>query len=317
MASFLPRWLRRARGGRSLARLSASIEAVVARVAPSVVGLDSPLRPLGSGTVLSAAGLVVTAAHVVEGERAIVATLADGRRFEATRVAGPRGSGLAFLSISARGLLPAALDAAACPRLGAVVIAIGRPPGEGPCAALGVVAGLPRRPGSPFATDVRVHMGAAGGPLVGAQGRVVAIASVAVAGSFAGVAGIAGAAVADALSALRPRGPAAGLGLGGWDQILEEELARRLGVEGRCGVLVIDVEPGGAAERAGLAPLDVVVRAGGARVQSLDDLARRVERAAASGASPLRLAAIRGSALVDLAIAIGPSGEGEGAESPR
>jgi S1-C subfamily serine protease len=293
-----------------LRSLSRSIEAIVESVAPHVVGLESEGRSLGSGTIVRCDGLIATAAHALSGARAVVATFADGRRVLARRVAIGEEGGLALLRVDAVGLSSKPLHFGPPPRLGRLMVAIGRPPGRGPCAALGVVSSLGACPLAPFATGIRVEREAAGGPLVAVSGGVAAIASFAPPSGRGRVSGIPIALVAAALARLRAGEPS--IGLGGWDQLLDESQAERLGVDGRSGILVLEIHAGGAAEQAGVKPLDVVVEASGRRVRSLDELARAVESAAAGDAAPFALTAIRGDRLVEFELELGWSERREG-----
>lgn len=68
---------------------------------------------------------------------------------------------------------------------------------------------------------------------------------------------------------------------------LTPEIAERLGIDQKSGVIVSAVEPGSSAEAAGLAPGDVIKRVGGKEVHNLGDL--RVATKGIGKADPVRL----------------------------
>ena len=78
--------------------LEKSIQALVAPVVAATVRIETE-DGLGSGTIVSAGGAILTSAHVIEGCRSIRVTLADKRRFTAKIVGINTAADLALLSI--------------------------------------------------------------------------------------------------------------------------------------------------------------------------------------------------------------------------
>ena len=223
-------------------------------------------RAGGSGVVWSADGLILTNAHVARAPEVRV-ELWDGRRFKATVVARDARRDLAALRIPAEDLEPATPGDSATLRAGELVIAVGSPLGFAGALSTGVVHSIGALPGmgrqSWIRADVRLAPGNSGGPLANAQGQVVGINTAIVNGL--GVA-VPASTVADFLR----RGPRPALGV----------TLRPL----PAGLLILDLEPGGAAAAASL-------RVGDVLLQSLDGLSDALE----SGDGVVRLRFLRGN----------------------
>ncbi len=192
----------------------------------------------GSGVVWSAAGLILTNAHVARGPAAQV-ELWDGRRFNARVTSRDPRRDLAALRIPAEGLHAATPGDSASLRPGELVMAVGNPLGFVGALSTGVVHSLGAIPGMGpqrwIRADLRLAPGNSGGPLANARGEVVGI-------NTAVVNGLAVAApVSAALEFLR-RGPRPALGA----------TLRPLG----SGLLILEVQPGGAAAASSLKPGD-------------------------------------------------------------
>ena len=108
-------------------------QAVVARVAPSVVRIDDGSRLTATGIVWSPDGLILTTSHGTERDEDVVVELADGTRLPATLVGRDEESDLALLRVTATDLPAVTLADAADgqgrrPRAGP-----GPPRTAGPC----------------------------------------------------------------------------------------------------------------------------------------------------------------------------------------
>jgi serine protease Do len=222
--------------------------------------------------VWSADGLIVTNAHVLEGPAMV--RLHDGRSLHAELVRCDRTADLAALHTSAAGLQRVEVRDARTLRAGEMVIAVGHPMGTTGAVSTGIVHTAAS--GMWIETDVRLAPGNSGGPLADAAGRLVGINSMVVNGI--GVA-VSSGAVQQFLS----RTPRARLGV-----TVQPALVGAAGaVSG--GLLVVELEPGGAAHLAGIVPGDVLVRAGGEALLSAGRLAQAID---GSGAE-LRLDLVR------------------------
>ncbi len=134
----------------------------------------------GSGVIWRSEGLIVTNAHVASSEVHEV-ELESGERLESWLLARNPKIDLAALAIGARGLPAASVRSARTLRPGEMVIAVGNPyDGNG-----AVCAGIVHHAAvsSPWLmADIRLAPGNSGGPLADAQGNVIGINSMIVAG---------------------------------------------------------------------------------------------------------------------------------------
>ncbi len=222
----------------------------------------------GSGVVWRNDGMIVTNAHVVHDARPRV-ELWDGRSYSARVVKRDARRDLAELKVDAHGLPAAAVGDASAVRPGELVIAVGNPFGfigaltTGVVHAVGPLAGLGRRPWVQAA--IRLAPGNSGGPLADAMGRVIGLNTMIATG------GLALAVPSNAV-----------------ERFLASEASGRpqLGVTvrpfslhdgGGIGLMVLDLDPSGAASAASLKAGDVLIGANNRPFSDLDDLADILE----------------------------------------
>ena len=146
-------------GADELDAYSRTVVAVAESLSPSVANLRVRHRTrrgeatgAGSGVAISADGLLVTSAHVVEGCDHGVAALNDGSEVPVTVIGADALSDLAVLRADGGSptrtggeLQPARLGDAAELRVGQLVVAIGNPQGLASSVTAGVVSGLAGR----------------------------------------------------------------------------------------------------------------------------------------------------------------------------
>jgi serine protease Do len=223
-------------------------------------------RGCGSGVIWSADGLILTNAHVARAADARV-ELWDGRRFEARVVSRDSRRDLAALRIAAGGLEAATPGDSAALHPGELVMAIGNPLGFVGALSTGVVhsIGPLRGMGNQrwIRASVRLAPGNSGGPLANARGEVIGLNTAIVNGL--GVAAPISASIDFLKQGARP---ALGATL------------RPVGF----GLLILDLEPGGAAFGASL-------RAGDILLSSMDELSDTLD----SGQDVVRLKFLRGN----------------------
>jgi serine protease Do len=228
----------------------------------------------GSGVIWSQDGQIVTNAHVVEGaggssgaggSRNVEVELWDGRRLPGTIAKRDRRRDVAVLQVEASGLPAAACGDSNALRVGELVIAVGNPLGFSGAASTGVVHNLKGGFEDRWVvSQLRLAPGNSGGPLGNARGEVVGINTM-IAGGLAfsipsvDVAAFLGAPLGASL------GTPARLGV-----VVEPVLLDR--ARRQLGLVVLEVIPGSAAERASLLQGDILVGAGGARFRSTQDL---------------------------------------------
>lgn len=240
-----------------------------------------PERSYSSGFVLSVDGDIASSGHAVTEALATWVVLADGRSFSASVRGLDRGSDVALLHIDAPGLQP--VRTATRPVCaGDWVAASGAPFGFDATVSAGVVSAFPRwlpdAPGLPLIqTDVALNPGSSGGPLFDAGGAVVGMSSMVY--SATGVyAGVSFAVPIDRVLRLvaewRARSGAGRPHIGLATQPMTPLLAQAFGLDAPRGALVVQVQPGGPAEQAGIRAGDVVLAVAGERPSdpgALDD----------------------------------------------
>lgn len=241
-------------------------------------------QALGSGFFIDAQGHVVTNAHVVEGADLVRVRLADEREFEATVKGRDQRLDLAVLELKGAKDIPvAALGSSEALRVGEYVVAIGNPFGLGNTVTMGIVSAKGRTLGAgPYddfiQTDASINPGNSGGPLFNLRGEVVGInAAINPNGR-----GIGFAIPVDALKEVLPQlittGHVSRGRLGVLIQPVDRALGKALGMEKPHGALVGEVQSGGPAEKAGLAPGDVITAVDGTSIEHSQDLPRLIAR---------------------------------------
>ena len=253
----------------------------------AAAGGDAPSRGegLGSGFIISEDGYILTNAHLVAGADDVTVRLADAKReFRAAVVGADQRSDVALLKVRARGLPTARLGSSASLEPGDWVAAIGSPFGFANTITAGIVSAkgrsLPEELYVPFIqTDVAVNPGNSGGPLLNLRGEVVGMNSL----IYSGTGGYMGVSFAIPIEValkvsreLQSRGKVtrgrAGLAV----QALTPELARSFKVDSVRGGVIVNLEKGGPAERAGARVGDVILEWNGEPVDDPGELPRIV-----------------------------------------
>src|SRR5712691_1362268 len=287
-----------AQGGGDGALLDAYSAAVVAaseRVGPAVVhvevaqparsnGREAQRRGSGSGFAFTPDGFILTNSHVVHGARPIRVSFADSSSFDADLVGDDPDTDVAVIRIAGHQLPTATLGSSRRLRVGQLAIAIGNPYGFQHTVTAGVVSALGRSLRSVtgrliddvIQTDAALNPGNSGGPLVNSQGEVIgvntAIIPFAQGICFATAIDTAKWVVEQLLRFGRVR--RGYLGVGGATFRLSRRAVRFHGLAAGAGVRVESVEPGGAAEQAGIEPGDVIIGYDGQEVAGVDELHR-------------------------------------------
>ena len=286
-----------------LLMFSNELAAAVEHAARAVVGVNGRRR-FGSTGVHWRPGLVVTADHTVEMDEDVTISTGDGRTLAATVAGRDPAIDLAILRVDAAGLTVADIVATP-PRVGHIVLAVGR----GPRASWGVISavgdGARRRPtaGELLSLDLTLYPGFSGGPLVDARGHVVGVTT---SGAERHLQVAIPAATVDRMvDELLRRGhlPRAYFGVGTQQVQLGETLRARLATEQRTAVIVVDVQPESPAARAGLLVGDIIVALGGTPVGEPTDL-RAVLRPQRVGET-LAVSVVRGGEPRELRVAVG------------
>ena len=270
--------------------LDAYSQAVISasdKVGPAVVNIEvgQPTQGSGSGFLFTSDGFLLTNSHVVHRRDQIAATLPDGTRFEARLIGDDPETDLALLKIEAPGLVPSAsLGDSDAVRVGQLVIAIGNPYGFQCTVTAGVVSALGRslraasgrRIENIIQTDAALNPGNSGGPLVTSAGDIVGVNTAAILPAQ----GICFAIPINTAKFVAERLLRDGkitrayLGLAGQTTPLHPRLVRFYHWPVTRGILVVGVEPGSPARRAGVREGDLLVAYGQQPVDGVDSLHR-------------------------------------------
>lgn len=281
--------------------------AVVESAGQSVVQVNARRRYPASGIVWSGDGVVVTANHVIRRD-SISVGLPDGSQVEATLIGRDPGIDLAALRIEDEGLTAVEWAPEEELRVGALVLALGRP-GVRVQASLGILSAIGeewRVQGGGLIShfvrpDLVMYPGFSGGPIVGGDGRVVGLATSAL--SRDGGIALTRATVAPTVDSLLKHGSVRRgyLGVGVQAVQLPTSLSKELGQD--TGVLLNSVETDSPAERGGLVLGDILVTLDGEAVHTPDDLAVVLRGDRVGPEVPLRI--IRGGKAQDVVVKIG------------
>ena len=247
------------------------------------------VRGEGSGFIVSADGVILTNAHVVDGADRVTVKLTDRREFEARVLGADKKSDVAVLKIEATDLPVVKIGEPSSLEVGEWVVAIGAPFGFENSVTAGIVSAkgrtLPDDGYVPFIqTDVAVNPGNSGGPLFNLRGEVVGINSqiYSRSGGYQGVSFAIPIDVAmDVGQQLQANGRVTRGRLGVGIQEVDQALAKSFGLERPRGALVASVEQGGPAAEAGVQEGDVILSFDGRAIDSAGALPATV-----AGAKP-------------------------------
>jgi len=248
--------------------------AVYKKALPSVVNITStavafdffygavPQQGMGSGFVIDTEGHILTNNHVVEGARQLEVTTSDKKKYKAQIVGTDPVHDLAVIQIPNKSVPQAEIGDSKSLVVGQKVYAIGNPFGLSGTMTRGIISSIRSLKGQrgfideAIQTDAAINPGNSGGPLLNARGQVIGINTMILTGGVEQSAGIGFAipintakAVLDDLVHLgRVRRPEMGVRT----IPIGPELADQMGLAADSGLLILEVVPGSAADRAGL-----------------------------------------------------------------
>ncbi|MFN8574133.1 MAG: trypsin-like peptidase domain-containing protein [Gemmatimonadaceae bacterium] len=307
-------------------RVSKSVVVVrtLERGAPAEPGASAGIDyGVGSGTIISADGRILTAAHVIQVAERVGVELADGRMFPATVLGSSVRADVALIKIDdpPPDLVPARMGNADSVRVGDDVAIIGAPWGFSYSLTVGHVSRLPKPEGTTsgvpielIQTDAAINHGNSGGPMFDMNGRVIGIVSHIMTYS-GGSEGLGFAVSVNVAKRLLLSSTSVWTGIDGF--VLNGELAKLFNLPQKSGLLVQRVAAGSPGAKLGLwagqVPVkigdqelvlggDIVLRVGNIEVtgDSLsEDRTTQYVRALPPGA-PLVVHVLRGGAVVEL-----------------
>lgn len=288
--------------------LSDALAQAVGAAEGSVVRVEGRRHVPSSGIVWSAEGVVITAAHAIEQDDGIRIGTTDGRVVEAALVGRDPSTDLAVLRAETKGLKAPTWVPAAEVKVGQLVLALARP-GRTVRARSGIIGALGETWRTPrggeidryIEPDVRASWGFSGGPLIDLSGRVIGLNTSGLIRH--GLLSVPQATVARVTETLLRHGRIRRgyLGIGAHPVRVPAALRQQAGQE--TGLIVVSVEAGSPAERAGLFLGDVILGVGGTPISHLNDLMSRLTSEAVG--AKLRIRLIRGGAVQDIEVTVG------------
>ena len=265
-----------------------SLADMVARLSPSVVGIatrQNGQQGIGSGVIVSADGYILTNHHVAAEGAEVTLIFADGTKELASAVWSSQALDLAIVKAREGSYPAASMGSVEDVRVGEQVVAIGTPLAlqfqhtvtGGIVSALNRTLQVPSGRSTAFMeqliqTDVAINPGNSGGPLLNQRGEVIGIVTVRVEEA-------AGIGFAIPIDIARPivehflaDGSYVTPKMGAY--LFDSEIARYYDANSTMttGLYVIDVEPGSAAQSAGIQTGDILLRADGRECRTLLDL---------------------------------------------
>ena len=247
---------------------------------------------LGSGIIVKRDGktvYVLTNNHVAgdADKDGIKVILVDGREFPATLVGADTRKDIAVVKFETedKDIVVAKLGNSSALEVGDWAIAVGNPFGFSSSVTIGVVSAIGRTGGpddniSDFIqTDAAINKGNSGGALVNIRGEVVGM-NTWIASPTGGSIGLGFAIPIDrakkAIEDLIGKGKVEYGWLGIQMPDLDKASAVELGLDGKKGAFVAEVYLGSPAQKSGILPGDVIVKANGAEVKAADSIVRLV-----------------------------------------
>lgn len=298
-----------------LIALSNVLAQATERAAASAVAVHTEARGSSSGVVWRA-GVIATAEHALGRDEDIHVTLPDGRVVAVTLAGRDASTDLAVLKCAEATSPIAPAGAVASVKPGSLALVVGRTRASGPVAALGVVSLVTaeRRAwtGAALAPYIRLDIGlqptAIGGAVIDANGQAVGIATPRFA-RFGAIA-VPAPTVNRVVDTLLQKGriPRGYLGVGLQPVRLPDALRRTLQRSDKTAAIVLEVEPEGPAQKAGIVIGDIFVALAGKPVTRLEDVHGQLGAESIGKSLPVKF--VRGGALQETSIVVGERSHG-------
>jgi putative serine protease PepD len=286
----------------------------------------------GSGSIIDYEGNIVTNYHVIEGAEQLEVTLTDQSKWKATVVGGDPPNDLAVIRVKApkSKLHPIKVGNSNTLRVGQKVLAIGNPFRLHNTLTAGIISSLGRTIRAPsgnlfdniIQTDAGLNPGNSGGPLLNSSGEMIGVNTLIFSPSggniglgFAIPSSVVKRITADLLKYGQVRRPSLGIT---YAMSVTPDLAELLGLAVSEGVLIVQTQAGGPADRAGLrggnrryrfynnsliVGGDIITSLGGKPVVSIEELRRLLEDFQPN--TEVALGIVRGERKMNLPVLLG------------
>lgn len=247
-------------------------------------GLPRKGRPAnaGAGVIFDAEkGLIVTNSHVIRNVLKIQVTFKDGSKVVGDVLGADEDTDLAVVQVkSPEPLSEVKFADSSKVRIGQLVVAVGNPYGLNDTTTFGIVSGLKRenvnlsRYEDFIQTDASINPGNSGGPLLNIKGEVIGINTAII--NYAQSIGfsIPSNMVLHIVTQLVEHGEVHRGWLGVGIDPISEEMAEKIKIRQGTGVIVNSVFEGDPAHLAGLKVGDIILKIGGAKIDSPNSLIR-------------------------------------------
>ncbi len=309
--------------GKNLADFSAQITGAVETASASIVAIDARPRVATSGIIWRESGVIVSTNHTIRRDEQITVSLADGQTASASVVGRDPGTDLAVLKINdeeiARTLQPAQIIETSHAKTGNIVLAIGRTGAE-----IAASFGIVNRVSGAWRTwrgdeierllglDLSIFLGFSGGALIDADGKVLGVNTSAFGRGMALT--IPSKTVNRIVDVLLSKGKISKpyLGIGTQTVLITENLRGKLNLEQTNGLMMLTVEAGGAAEKAGVLIGDILLSIDGSLTHDPADVQSALRDKEAGETVTAKI--LRGGEITEIEIVLGSRPEQQDGE---
>jgi len=276
-----------------------------------------PMKGRGSGFIVSKEGEILTNNHVIEGADKITVTLSSGKTYDAKIVGKDPTFDLAIIKIDSDDEFPIIeMGDSDAIEVGDWVVAIGNPFGLEHTVTVGVISAKNRSIHAQnlnfdgfLQTDAAINPGNSGGPLIGFDGKVVgvntAIVPYAQGLGFAVPINMAKQIINDLVEFGTVKRGYLGVSV----QNLSKEFVDAFGLESEEGVVVADVLPGEAAEKADIRRGDVITHVNGERIKNVNTFVNMIRSFAPNTKIKLDIIRDKKALSIDTELGVMPGAE--------
>jgi serine protease Do len=259
---------------------------------------EREVNSLGSGFIIDASGYVVTNNHVIDEADEVKVIMQDDTKLDAKIVGRDEKTDLALLKVTSKKPLPfVSFGNSDTAKVGDWIIAIGNPFGLGGSVSAGIISARSRSINAgPFddfiQTDAAINRGNSGGPMFNMAGEVIGVNSAIISPSGGNV-GIGFAVPSNLAQPVIEQLKKFGRTHRGWlgvkIQEVTEEIAESIGLPKPQGALVLGLNEGSPAKKAGIRIGDVITHFNGNEVGQMRKLPRIVAETKVGTTVPVKL----------------------------
>lgn len=269
---------------------------------------------LGSGTIVSADGNILTNNHVIAGADSIWVGLLDGRQFKAKVIGADPQTDIAVIKIEANNLPFMRIGNSDSLMVGQWVLAIGSPMSKS--LAHTVTQGIVSAKGRSnldlaayedfIQTDAAINPGNSGGPLVNMDGQLVGVntAIVSQSGGFQGIGfAVPSNMAVHIMNSLIKSGKVVRGWLGVSIQEINPTIAKAMNLKSNTGALVGDVVADGPAKKAGIEAGDIIIAVNGKKIKNTTTLRNMI--ASTAPGTTVTVSVMRGDETKEFDVTLG------------